>query len=77
MKLKQITLDKTGQQRVQVLTERLYKACAGELLPVVLIALANVKLTVQGCSKVVTPEECNELIKKWSEDGQACQTNDQ
>ena len=73
MKLKQITLDKVGQQRVQELAEKLYKVCADESLPIVLVALATVKNSVQLASKVMTPEEGVELTKRYSEGGQACQ----
>ena len=75
MKVKQITLDKVGQQRVQELSEKLYRVCADESLPIVLVALATVKNAVQLASKVMTPEESVELTKRYSEDGQARQSD--
>ena len=75
MKVKQITLDKVGQKRVQELAEKLYKVCADESLPIVLVALATVKNSVQLASKVMTQEEGEELTKRMMDNEQARQSN--
>lgn len=75
MNLKKITLEKEGEKQAQELVAKLYSVCAGEPLPVVFIALAAVKIAVQGCSKVMTTGEAEELTKRWSEGGQACQSD--
>ena len=66
MDSRDILLSNTNCQRAKKLADKLHNACAGESLPVVLVALGVVKDTVQTHSKVMALEETEEMKKRGS-----------